>query len=216
MRLYVDIDDVLAETTRRILRLANRRFGSSLTFEELGSFDLGVALGLDAPGVHELFAEVNAPGFLDRLPTRRGALPALRAWAAAGHTVSVVTGRPPYTRELTAAWLERRGVVHDSLLFVDKYGRFPDAPPRDALRGLRFDAALEDSLETAAFLLEIGVERVFLFDRPWNRETGALPPARLARIRRVSGWRELAPELRALALGERAESALPALASALR
>ena len=201
MRLYADIDDVLAETTRRILRLANRRFGCSLDFEALGSFDLGVALGLDEARRDALFAEINAPGFLDRLPTRRGAVPVLRAWASAGHSVDVVTGRPPYARELTAFWLKLRKIPCDSLLIVDKYGRFPDAPRLETLRGLHFDVALEDSLETAAFLLEIGVERVFLFDRPWNRDSGALPPALRARLRRVSGWRELAPELRALGQG---------------
>ena len=154
MRLYADIDDVLAETTRRILRLANRRFGCSLDFEALGSFDLGVALGLDEARRDALFAEINAPGFLDRLPTRRGAVPVLRAWASAGHSVDVVTGRPPYARELTAFWLKLRKIPCDSLLIVDKYGRFPDAPRLETLRGLHFDVALEDSLETAAFLLE--------------------------------------------------------------
>ena len=102
-----------------------------------------------------------------------------------------MTGRPPSTRPGTVAWLEEHRIPHDTLRFVDKYGRFgpeagwDEALGMDDLAAMRFRLAIEDSASTAVFLAENGVAPVVLMDRPWNRHETS------GRLTRVAGWAAL-------------------------
>jgi uncharacterized HAD superfamily protein len=192
---YVDVDDVLAETTRHIAALAAERFGCQTSFDQLTTFDLGVSLGLAPAQLRQLWEAVHAPEFLEGLPAREGAARALGAWAQAGRHITVVTGRPTWTRASTQRWLERHAIPFGALEVVDKYGRYRDAEsavPLQRLAGLRIALAVEDSLEMAEFLVCHGAARVFLMDRPWNRDAAALAPGVRERLERVAHWDEIA------------------------
>jgi uncharacterized HAD superfamily protein len=191
---YVDVDDVLADTTRQIAALAARRFDSRVRFEELTAFDLGVSLGLPSAQLADLLEAIHDPGFLEALPVLEGADGALRGWAARGRHITVVTGRPPWTRGATRRWLERRQIPFHALEVVDKYGRYAQAQesvPLERLAQLRIELAVEDSLEMADYLVRAGVGPVFLMDRPWNRDEQRLEAGVRARIRRVHHWSEV-------------------------
>ena len=201
-RIYLDLDDVLARTTERIVARLNRLFDRNVRFEELDGFDLGECFRLDAQERARAMQSVHEVDFLDSLEVAPGVLPLLEGWARRGYHLAVVTGRPPATRSASQRWLERHGVPHHSLYTVDKYGRYAGEPADttlEALRALPFALAIEDSLEMAAFLASHGTRRVLLMDRPWNR---ALSPAASPCIERVRDWSEVARQAeRALGAG---------------
>jgi 5'(3')-deoxyribonucleotidase len=193
-RIYLDLDDVLAETTERIVARLNELFERQVRFEDLSGFDLGDAFRLDPNERARAMHSVHEVDFLDSLAVAHDALPLLRSWAGRGFHLAVITGRPPATRGVSQRWLERCGVPHHSLHTVDKYGRYAGEPADatlDELRALPFALAIEDSLEMASFLVGHGTQRVLLMDRPWNR---SLPDALAAsgRIERVRDWSEVA------------------------
>ena len=186
--IYVDLDDVLCETARGFLGLLRREFDRRVAFEEIRDFDLGVSFGLDEIELERFFERAHDPELLAALVPISESIETLAGWTRAGHEVAVVTGRPTRSREDSRRWLERHRVPHDSLTFVDKYGRAAidagDAVPLAALEPRSYRFAVEDSLATAHYLRERLDIPVLLLDRPWNRGSSA-------GITRCGDWREV-------------------------
>ena len=198
-RIYVDLDDCVAETTSRFPAVVQRLFGRTRDFEDIHSFHLDRAFGLSADELRRLFEFVHDGDFLLELEPREGALETLRSWDEAGHEIRVVTGRPPDSRAHTIEWLARRRVPHAHFHLCDKYDRFPadgEVLHLDDVKALEFDVAVEDSLEMAALLAGWGVERVLLLDRPWNRDGTGVDEGLRSLVRRVRDWEEIRRLLR--------------------
>ncbi len=182
-RLYVDLDDVIGETAQRLLVMAEQEYGLRVPFEEVTSFDLDAVFGMDAEETADFYRRSNEADVLSGVALREGAVESLAACRARGIEVWVVTGRPAASRELTRAWLADRGVPHDELLFVDKYGKmqqeeaFPVDPAGllslEELAAMKFRAAVEDHLGMARILAGSMRTPVLLMDRPWNRDPEA-------------------------------------------
>ena len=197
-RIYVDLDDVLAQTGRMFLGVLAEEFGKRVAFEEIRSYHLGVSFALQTDELAEFMRLAHEPEALGSIEPMPGAAEALAAWRAAGYEVFVVTGRPPATRQATLAWLERHALPHDEFHFLDKYSRYyrdehgaPDgALHLDDLPGLDLCLAVEDFPGTCEHLSrELGVP-VALFDRPWNREVEA-PGGTAGAIVRCRDWPEI-------------------------
>jgi uncharacterized HAD superfamily protein len=184
-RIYIDVDDVLAETTRALALLARERFAKNVDFDEMHTFDLGVSLGLDHKELPRFMDAAHEPDFLSGLAQIEGASDAVRGWHRAGAEIHVVTGRPPSTRATTLAWLDGARIPHQRLDMVDKYDRDQsDAIPRDALLARDYTVVIEDSADMADMMARSGTQQVLLFDRPWNRNVRGLH----GRVERVFSW----------------------------
>lgn len=189
--MYLDVDDVLAETTRAIARVASELFGTGVRFEQMRTFNLQHSLALTAQQHDELVSAIHEPDFLSGLSPIDGAVEHVERLATVGARVSVVTGRPPDSRAPTESWLQAHGFSFEVLHMVDKYDRHqgPDVVSLEALPGHGYDVAVEDSPSVARFLANHGV-RVLLFDRPWNHDA-RLPQA----VERVHSWEQVAERL---------------------
>lgn len=192
--IYVDVDDVLADTTATLLGLARELFCKEVTYEDCRSFDLGESFGLCEEERDRLLDAAHEDRVIESMAPIAGAAKALTAWDREGREVHVVTGRPPATLGATRRWLERERMPHASLDSVDKYGRqlhLADSIPLDRLAGRRYRAAIEDSLAMARFLALETETPVLLLDRPWNRDESCLGERARRRVRRVSTWPEI-------------------------
>lgn len=171
--VYVDMDDVLCQTAQHFLTILERDFGKRFIFEQLTDFDVGQACELTVNEKQELYRIVHQGEELLNIPPIPGAVDVLHQWSAAGHEIAIVTGRPPDTYEPSVHWLNKHRVPHDSILIVDKYGRFAPDGSRcislEALRNHSFCWAVEDSPMMAMYLASQMKIPVALLDRPWNR-----------------------------------------------
>lgn len=190
MRIYCDIDDVLSETARTLCALVARMFGVTCAYEDVRGFDLQDVFGLSDEQYRALMATAHETDFLLSYPVVEGAVEGVRALAAAGHEVDFVTGRPASSHVGTSAWLARAGLGGFSVTYVDKYGRdFPhaDGEPEtisfDALANRRYDVAIDDSPVALKLLAGWPQTRVFVFDRPWNRDFALAP-----NMTRLASW----------------------------
>jgi uncharacterized HAD superfamily protein len=197
----VDVDDVLAETTRALARLAGERFGRSVSFDAMHSFDLRVSIGLDEHEYRHFMKAAHESEFLLSLPAVVGAAEVLAHGRELGFEISVITGRPPATRGVTEEWLLAQGIVFDALEMVDKYGRHEGEAvvQRQALSERAYDLAIEDSADLACFLVEGATRSALLMDRPWNRSLSELPEA----VERVTSWSEIGDRIRDAVADER-------------
>lgn len=199
-RLYVDFDDVLSQTARAFTRLLEETVGKRVEFEAITSFDLSKSFGLSQEEIDRFMAEAHRPERLMEVEPIEGAVDVLSAWHAEGYQIDVLTGRPPSSESVSRQWLERHGVPHRALYFVDKYRRFDESAwdghgrvlHLSELHGDIYDLVMEDSLKTAAYLAEATTARILLLDRPWNRDVSKLSESTLARIERCRDWDEVA------------------------
>jgi uncharacterized HAD superfamily protein len=190
VNVYVDVDDVLSETTRSICELLERRTGRVVDYRSLESFELGESLRLAPDELRDFMDAIHSDDHLGALAPLDGAAETLDGWSARGAHIAVLTGRPPQAHAVTRAWLERHQMPFDRLDSVDKYGRFTGGVHFDEILRERFAWAIEDNLDVALKLAERCAERVLLLDRPWNR--GPLPGA----VERVADWTEIARRVR--------------------
>ena len=193
--VYVDFDDVLCESARRLAQISGDRYGKPVTFEEIYSFDLNKSFGLDELEQLDLFTLFHDEEMLYSIPPIPDAITGMQKWAAAGCRIEIVTGRPPVTHAVSCAWLEAYDVPYDSITFVDKYrrGHGPvDGVQQCTLEQIpkaEYALAVDDSPEMMQFLAENTAWCLGLFDRPWNRslDVGGLREG----VQRYRGWQEL-------------------------
>jgi uncharacterized HAD superfamily protein len=197
-RLYVDIDDVLSATIERLVDLLHELHDRRVEIEHVRDFDLARPFGLDEEGIRRFMHAAHHDEVIESIAPRAGAADVLGSWRDAGHSITLVTGRPPITTHASRRWLETHGIAHHALHHLDKWGR-PDwndqglpALRFEDLPAFGFELAVEDSLSTAVRLVEDLDLPVALMDRPWNREVGHLPRRILDRMVRCRDWQDVA------------------------
>lgn len=189
--IYVDLDDVISDSTSRFVDIIRRDFGKKVQMEDVTSFDLGRSFGLSDAEYEAFFRTIHRPDILIGFEPIPGAIDVLRNWSEKGHAISVVTGRPAYAGRASMEWLEMHRVPFDTFLIVDKYqreeGNGAATLSMAELTGMAFCYAVEDSVPMARHLSEQMDLPVALFDRPWNR---MLQTNR--RVKRCRTWTEIA------------------------
>ena len=193
--IYVDYDDVLCETALGMTTLLRQMLGKTVAFEAIHSFDLKRSFDLSGADYAAFMDTVHTDAFLDSLQPLPGAAETLAEWQAKGHTIVIVTGRPPATDAASRRWLAAHNIPYASLIFVDKYSRsHPPIPgatclAMDELLVMPFDLVVEDSPDMVTLLLNRHTARIALLDRPWNRRHLNSKPS--DRLQRVRSWRNL-------------------------
>lgn len=196
-RIYVDIDDVLSRTIERLIDLLEATHERRVEVEEVLDYDLKRSFGLDDEEIQALMNRAHLDECIESIEPEEGAVTALGIWARAGHSVNLVTGRPPITNAASRRWLTRHDVAHDSLHHLDKWSRPTwNDEGLPALRfaelaEMQFGFAVEDNLDTAVRLIEEFSVPVALMDRPWNRDWSDVSSQTQARMQRCYGWGEV-------------------------
>ncbi len=127
--------------------------------------------------------------FLFQRPLNPEAATAIRRLRELGHDLFLVTGRLPWHRAPTLAWLAAQGLGETFQDLLVKQLRLPrEKHKREAAATLRVDAFVEDERRTAEALATLPLT-VFLLDRPWNQ--GPLLPG----LTRVRDWAEILAHL---------------------
>jgi uncharacterized HAD superfamily protein len=184
LRIGIDVDDVLAESLPAYLEAFRRRFGKEVKIEEAAWEIFRRFPEIPSEQMGGFYDHLEAADFLGSRPVYPEAVAGVRALAAAGHSLFIVTGRLRQHRDHTRRLLERVGLLE----------AFEDLVHRDAetlasykprvVRELGLQMLIEDELEVALAVARIPVS-VLLFDRPWNR--AHLPSG----VTRVTDWHQV-------------------------
>ena len=181
LRIGIDLDDVLAESLPGYLEAFRRRFGREVRIEEAAWEIFRRYPEISATQMWGFFSELEASDFLGTRPVYPQAVKAVKALAADGHRLFVVTGRLTQHRDHTRRLLERAGLLKFFEELVHReHETAADYKPR-IVREMQLDLLIEDELHVALAAAEVPIP-VLLFDRPWNR--AELP----AGITRVTDW----------------------------
>ena len=197
MRIYCDMDDILCETAATLCRLVEREFGVRVAYEDVHEFDLQKSFGLTADEMRRFMALAHRPESLLAYSETPGAVAGLKALAAAGHEVEIVTGRPASSFRATEAWLAAAGLGDFPVTYVNKYGRLfsqdgdaPEMVPLADLLKRHYDVVIDDSPMVLPAFAAWTATRVMVFDRPWNAQFELAP-----NMTRVFGWGDVLEKL---------------------
>ena len=175
VKIYIDFDDCLCETADSFCSLAAKRFGSTVTYEELKDFDLQKSFSLTKEQYEQMMAEGHTPEVLLSLEETPGASETVNGWIDEGHEVFIITGRPYPSYEASRLWLDRHGLDRVKLFCLDKYGRSAGLEKGEYFLTVEefgrmdLDVAIEDSPAAFRFFEPFPKLQVMVFDRPWNR-----------------------------------------------
>jgi uncharacterized HAD superfamily protein len=172
--IYVDVDDVLSESYKTFLSVLDKEFGKKATYSQISTFSLQESFDLTDDEYAHFFDCIHEPEEIMCHEPVPGSQDLLKKWKTMGYTISILTGRPVETRDITLQWLEEQNYTYDSFSIVNKYGRQGSEDEQSLslkdLSSLPFDLAIEDSGQMAKFLSETMDVTVALIDRPWNRD----------------------------------------------
>jgi uncharacterized HAD superfamily protein len=188
--IYVDMDDVLTQSSKVFLNVLEREFGKKKAYAQITDFDLKASFGLTETEYTHFFQCVHEPEeILGHTPVP-GAKETMARWQRQGYRISIMTGRPTETRDASLVWLDRHGFTYDAFFIVNKYGRDGSNGDRsislEDLSSRAFDLAVEDSGDMARFLSEHMDVRVALLNRPWNQNRSFNH-----KVRRCEDWTEI-------------------------
>ncbi len=188
--IYVDLDDVICNTTERITAMARKEFGKSVSYESLTSFNLQHSFELTDSEYNHFFSLIHEPQFLMEFKPIENSVSTLNEWKIKGYHIDIVTGRPSSSMSVSFEWLKEHNVPFDSLIIVDKYNReksgSKEAISLIELAQRSYDLAVEDSWDMAIFLSQTMLTPVALPDRPWNRIE-----SQINNVHRTHSWHEI-------------------------
>lgn len=195
--IYIDVDDVISDTTVIFPLLLKQHFGKTIDFEAITSFDLGKSFRLNKEELARFMNIAHSPEIIADYKPRPGAIESINSLILRGYEIAIVTGRPVFTRSLTQEWLVKHTIPFHHLIFVDKYSR--TFPGTDALgtisletfSKMNFCFAVEDSGYMANYLSESMKIPVALMDRPWNRISPYLENTSTGLISRCQDWSDV-------------------------
>lgn len=180
MIIGIDFDDVLVATNEALALFHNRVYGTSYRVEDVREWSLIRLWGCSEEEAHQRIAEfVRAGEHVETQPVVDAAM-GICALRDAGHDLLVVTSRPESAREVT---LELAAAHFPKLevLFAGRGGE-----KSELCRHHGIDTFIDDALHNIDDVASV-VERVLLFDRPWNR----VNDSGLPNVHRVHSWREI-------------------------
>lgn len=177
LRLGIDLDNVIAETSQYVAGLVANYYIPLFTVDDWTSWHLTDCADITLPQQEHVFAQLHQN--LDKLVPVPGARETLDKLSKAGHNLHILTHRPYDSGIATAEWLHDHYIVHNKLTICeDKTTLLSD-----------IDVLIEDSPDVATKAALQGT-LVYLFDRPWNQN---LPYH--YNILRVKNWTDILERL---------------------
>lgn len=190
MRIAIDIDSTLHPYWDQLERVAKRRFGVSLPYEE--QVDWGITTLRDEQ-LRAAIAETHHERYVLAAEPYPGAVETVRRWHEQGHFIHITSHRSTDAHDHTARWLDSIGLPHDELYCsYDKISRCAE---------IAIDVLIDDSPVNLMRAREQDITAVTLL-HPWNRE--------LCEIEDIicgADWTELAAKLEPLLDGSGSQAA---------
>ncbi|HRX63843.1 MAG TPA: hypothetical protein P5060_01930 [Candidatus Absconditabacterales bacterium] len=170
--IAVDLDEVLSETARALLKRNRYRInGNKLHWEDLVSYNLREIPGLNVTKIQGFWIYMRfliGAGLWNKIKPVSGAKTKLKEFKKKGYKLHVVTARHFLLRFATGVWLYfNYKHIFSSIEFANFFTRF-STKKSEICKKIGADFIIEDNLENAIDCANAGV-KVYLIDKPWNQ-----------------------------------------------
>lgn len=185
MKIAIDLDDVIADTTPNLHRFHNEMFGTNFSIDNQQIYNLAKVWNIEQEECTRRFLLWYSSDYFPKLKPVSGVAKAL-AELSKHHDLVIVTSRLEVVEEKTKEWLEKYlPDVKLDIHFANHYFGTNSHKKSDHCQRLGIDLLIEDCLDYATECAEKNIE-VLLYDWPWN-QTKKLPK----NVTRVKSWDEI-------------------------
>lgn len=173
MIIGVDIDNVIADTEKKLRQLLSEERGITLAREDIRNYRLENIAGIGRDELSFIMDRFNNGSMFLDVEVIEGAGETIERLKER-HRIIIVTSRPEKVAAITRQWLAKNYIAYDELHFVSN----------TKVNGIPYDLFLEDQDNFATELADEGTF-VLLFDAPWNRDVEH------ENIERVYSWQDV-------------------------
>lgn len=165
LKIILDVDDTIADTTKYLLNRANKEYGTNIVKEDIYDWNLDIVF----PDIN-LRKFFNEEGFFFNLKPYEDAIYYTKKLIEEGHEIIITTASPMNGFKDKALWLQ-------------KY--FPHIPEKNLILAWRKecvygDVMLDDGLHNITSSI---CDYPIIYDQPWNRKVQG-------DYKRVYNWKE--------------------------
>jgi hypothetical protein len=157
MIIGVDIDNVIADTEKRLRAWIYDTNGLKVEREDITSYALDTVPGMDEDTLGKILKEFRHGDIFLDLDVMEGAKDTLDSLYV-NHRIVLVTSRPHIVEEKTRQWLSEKNIPFHELIFNE----------HTKVNGTPYEVFIEDQGNFATELADDGTF-VLLYDAPWNR-----------------------------------------------
>lgn len=182
MRIFIDIDNIVADFETAFRRFLNKKTGQKLDREDIREFEFHKSFGItkeEEKKFHDEFFKKNGYKKLKCVKGCKEGIQRLEGF----WEIKYITARSKDKRNQTLDWFKRNKIPfrEDCLIFIEDKLSYSS----------QFDLIIEDKWEEAIKLAENN-KIVVLFDYPWNRKRDENGNYLIhENIIRVSNWEEI-------------------------
>lgn len=171
----VDLDDILVHCVPRLVEFHNVYYGTSLTFEDVHTYDLWEVFGCSREEIYGRIDHFNSTHYSEDLEVVEGAQEAIRTLASMDE-LAIITARPETTKAKTYDTVSSNfpGIFSEIYFAEDK-----KTVCDDISAWMMVDDSLHNAMQCS------GGRKVFLLDKPWNQN------GHVEGINRVYSWDDI-------------------------
>lgn len=192
-KIGIDMDDVLMEFGVPLFQFFNNRYGTNFTINDANQFDLDKVWQCDREtAIQAVLDFYNSDLHHEALPTN-GSVDFAKNLKSQGAEIFIITARPEKFESVTKSWVNKHFPnIFTDIVFLNHHGAGGTAENHkskkksEACRELGIDIFIDDALHNVNDVANLTNAKVFLFDKPWNRN-GELHH----RVKRIFDWSEV-------------------------
>jgi len=189
MNIGVDMDSVIAEIVRPIDQFHNRKYGTSIAYDDHIIYDMGSVWLCSVEEVYKrIFEFYDSPEFQKVLPVE-GAQAGLKELAKL-HNLHLITSRPHEIEQKTKQWISTyfphvfTSVTHTNQ--ISKTRKEKSVKKSEIGKQLRIEVMIDDHVTYALDCADNEIDTL-LFAAPWNKNT----KINHKYLRKVVSWKEV-------------------------
>ncbi len=187
------MDDVLMEFGIPLFHFFNSRNGTNFTISDAHHFDLDKVWKCDRQyAIKTVLDFYDSDMHHNAMPTN-GSVDFMNKLKSDNNELFVITARPSEYEIITKKWIDKHfPKIFSDIIFLNHHGsggtseNHKSKKKSDACLDLKIDIFIDDALHNVNDVAQIETIKIFLFDRPWNRN-GELN----SRVKRIFDWQEI-------------------------
>jgi len=189
MKIGIDLDEVIVDFVKGFSKFYNLKFNKNLLFEDWHSYNFWEVVGISREQSIELVNEFNCSAMFDNLELIKNAEKTIKE-ILKNHKVFIITARSVRFKEKTYRFIKNLFPINTpEIIHSGDFHNSQGKTKSEICKALEIDFLIEDHKGYAFESAQEGV-RVFLFDKPWNKNLDEHE-----KIIRVSGWKEVLDKL---------------------
>lgn len=171
MKIWVDLDEVLAETVEKLLQDNNHKIWNlKMNKEDITSYYIFEIenIWLDKDQAIELFRKVLNEDKEYKIKPVEWALEKLKSWKNKWYSLEIITARNSLLKDYTFKWIEKYYPnIFDDIHFVWHFTS--EYTPKSIIcKNIWVDVMIEDNFEYAEDIAWCWI-KTFLIEKPWNK-----------------------------------------------